>query len=230
MPENTGNEECPENEDRLKQETQPIVPHATESRAANVDAVYAASLNGPHRLTTIAFSRQTCPRAAVNKQLTSQELQVHEIRVGSSSMLSNRYGSSDAAVGVRQRTCSATGGHMETLRKHMPASALFNRRGFPTGVGVTLLHASLVRQTIPRSASAQSVGDYPFTLGVASGEPTPDGVVLWTRSLPTRCMKGAACRGSQSPWSGKSRPMNTCVAWCSAAQSSRCRSLRTRSM
>lgn len=26
--------------------------------------------------------------------------------------------------------------------------------------------------------------DYPFTLGVASGEPTPDGVVLWTRLTP----------------------------------------------
>jgi alkaline phosphatase D len=27
-------------------------------------------------------------------------------------------------------------------------------------------------------------GDYPFTLGVASGEPLPDGVVLWTRLVP----------------------------------------------
>lgn len=27
-------------------------------------------------------------------------------------------------------------------------------------------------------------GTYPFTLGVASGDPTPDGVVLWTRLAP----------------------------------------------
>ncbi|GAA4929425.1 alkaline phosphatase D family protein [Streptomonospora halophila] len=37
------------------------------------------------------------------------------------------------------------------------------------------------------TASAQSAepkGDYPFTLGVASGEPAEDGVVLWTRLAP----------------------------------------------
>ena len=33
-------------------------------------------------------------------------------------------------------------------------------------------------------ASAQRLADYPFTLGVASGDPTPDGVVLWTRLAP----------------------------------------------
>ena len=27
--------------------------------------------------------------------------------------------------------------------------------------------------------------DYPFTLGVASGDPEPDGVVLWTRLSPS---------------------------------------------
>src|SRR5687768_6315425 len=79
---------------------------------------------------------------------------------------------------------------MESLRKHMPASALFNRRGFLTGLGVTLLHTSLVGQPMPRSASAQSVGDYPFTLGVASGDPTPDGVVLWTRLAPEPLHEG----------------------------------------
>ena len=32
---------------------------------------------------------------------------------------------------------------------------------------------------------AQAVfGSYPFTLGVASGDPWPDGVVLWTRLAP----------------------------------------------
>ena len=33
-------------------------------------------------------------------------------------------------------------------------------------------------------ASAFSSQDYPFTLGVASGDPTPSGVVLWTRLAP----------------------------------------------
>jgi alkaline phosphatase D len=79
---------------------------------------------------------------------------------------------------------------METLHKHYSDSVLFNRRGFLTSVGATLLHASLVGQTIPRSASAQNVGDYPFILGVASGDPTPDGVVLWTRLAPDPLHEG----------------------------------------
>ena len=33
----------------------------------------------------------------------------------------------------------------------------------------------------PQAASIASLGDNPFQLGVASGEPTPDGFVLWTR-------------------------------------------------
>jgi PhoD-like phosphatase, N-terminal domain len=32
--------------------------------------------------------------------------------------------------------------------------------------------------------AASSFGDNPFTLGVASGDPTPDGIVLWTRLAP----------------------------------------------
>lgn len=35
-------------------------------------------------------------------------------------------------------------------------------------------------EATPRPAG----GDYPFTLGVASGDPTPDGMVLWTRLVP----------------------------------------------
>jgi alkaline phosphatase D len=34
---------------------------------------------------------------------------------------------------------------------------------------------------------------YPFSLGVASGDPLPDSVVLWTRLAPVRCA-AAACR------------------------------------
>src|SRR5580765_6724018 len=31
---------------------------------------------------------------------------------------------------------------------------------------------------------ARAAADYPFTLGVASGNPRPDGFVLWTRLAP----------------------------------------------
>jgi alkaline phosphatase D len=61
---------------------------------------------------------------------------------------------------------------------------MFGRRGFLTGAGATLVYTALA--DIGTSAFAQPVsfGDYPFTLGVASGDPTPDGVVLWTRLAP----------------------------------------------
>jgi alkaline phosphatase D len=43
-----------------------------------------------------------------------------------------------------------------------------------------LLYAS----SLPAAALAQRFADDPFTLGVASGYPRPDGVVLWTRLAP----------------------------------------------
>lgn len=36
----------------------------------------------------------------------------------------------------------------------------------------------------PHTVWAKSLGAYPFTLGVASGDPHPDGFVLWTRLAP----------------------------------------------
>jgi alkaline phosphatase D len=63
-------------------------------------------------------------------------------------------------------------------------SGLFNRRGFLTGSGAIFLQAALAAQAVPRVAAAQSFTNYPFSLGIASGDPTPDGVVLWTRLAP----------------------------------------------
>jgi alkaline phosphatase D len=73
---------------------------------------------------------------------------------------------------------------MEILRKHSLSPGLFNRRGFLTRAGATLAYTALAPYAFPRVASAQHLGAYPFTLGVASGDPTPDGVVLWTRLAP----------------------------------------------
>src|SRR5262245_5811807 len=70
---------------------------------------------------------------------------------------------------------------MEILRKHSPGTGLFSRRGFLTCAGATLLQTALVDRGLSRSASAQGLGGYPFTLGVASGDPVPHGIVLWTR-------------------------------------------------
>jgi alkaline phosphatase D len=79
---------------------------------------------------------------------------------------------------------------MDILRKSSGAPRqLFGRRGFLTGAGASLLYASLAPFALPRSLSGQSLGDYPFTLGVASGDPTFMGVVLWTR-LATKPLQG----------------------------------------
>jgi alkaline phosphatase D len=56
-----------------------------------------------------------------------------------------------------------------------------SRRGFLAGAGA----AALAWPTPLRaSAQAPSFGSNPFTLGVASGHPLSDGVVLWTRLAP----------------------------------------------
>jgi alkaline phosphatase D len=69
------------------------------------------------------------------------------------------------------------------MRKtHSPL--IFGRRGFLTGMGVTLLHTAVATQPIRAFAASESLGDWPFTLGVASGDPSHDGFVLWTRLAP----------------------------------------------
>src|SRR3954462_13244382 len=66
-----------------------------------------------------------------------------------------------------------------------------NRRNFlkktEKGMGIAL-GASLINTLPVNLASAESSNSsnlaYPFTLGIASGDPLPDGVVLWTRLAP----------------------------------------------
>jgi alkaline phosphatase D len=59
-----------------------------------------------------------------------------------------------------------------------------SRRHFLRGA-VALATASLMTPTLTRRARAQvRFSGYPFTLGVASGCPQPDSVVLWTRLAP----------------------------------------------
>lgn len=70
---------------------------------------------------------------------------------------------------------------------------MLDRRNFlrKTGKGVGLaLGASLISSLPLNVAEAKSKSNessnipYPFTLGIASGDPLPDGVVLWTRLAP----------------------------------------------
>lgn len=61
-------------------------------------------------------------------------------------------------------------------------SSRLSRRRFLgyTGAGATAVLLGTGQWDVA-SASANSTKGYPFTLGVASGDPAPDGVVLWTR-------------------------------------------------
>src|SRR5215475_10029753 len=59
-----------------------------------------------------------------------------------------------------------------------------DRRAFLKGVAALAATASITR---PRASWAQTrprFADHPFKLGVASGDPLPDGMVLWTRLAP----------------------------------------------
>jgi alkaline phosphatase D len=64
----------------------------------------------------------------------------------------------------------------------------FDRRNFfkKTGKGVGIALGVSIVNTLPvKFASAQANNlSYPFTLGIASGDPLPDSVVLWTRLAP----------------------------------------------
>ena len=77
---------------------------------------------------------------------------------------------------------------MEFLRKFGPTSPIFSRRGFLTIAGATLvqMQTALAQDLTTQSGFARGhrFGGYPFTLGVASGDPEPDGIVLWTRLAP----------------------------------------------
>jgi alkaline phosphatase D len=59
----------------------------------------------------------------------------------------------------------------------MRGSGNISRRTFVLGGAVALAGASILR---PAATAIR----YPFTLGVASGDPSPDGFVLWTRLAP----------------------------------------------
>jgi alkaline phosphatase D len=61
------------------------------------------------------------------------------------------------------------------------------RRGFltATGVAATLAFTYHAADAATPGAADRTVRSHPFTLGIASGDPLPDGVVLWTRLAPS---------------------------------------------
>jgi alkaline phosphatase D len=71
------------------------------------------------------------------------------------------------------------------LRAHSLLESQFDRRRFLKMLGGVAATAALAQLPADRATAAtQPRLDYPFTLGIASGDPRPDGVVLWTRLAP----------------------------------------------
>ena len=79
-----------------------------------------------------------------------------------------------------------------------PAARPLSRRVFLGGAAATLAAAALPAHALalaPVGPTPSSPG-YPFTLGVASGDPLPDGVVLWTRLAPDPLADGGMLAGA----------------------------------
>lgn len=71
---------------------------------------------------------------------------------------------------------------MNRFDSHILSTEL-NRRKLLLGAGV--LTGFAIASQFPRRVIAQpKFSDYPFSLGVASGDPLPTSVVLWTRLAP----------------------------------------------
>lgn len=70
------------------------------------------------------------------------------------------------------------------MENPFPRALHLARRGLLRG-GFSVAAIAALTGTTARSTWAQPVfRSYPFTLGIASGEPLPDGVVIWTRLAP----------------------------------------------
>ncbi len=65
-----------------------------------------------------------------------------------------------------------------------PGALHWSRRDFLAGSASFAAAALLSNRAFGAAQAAPGFASYPFTLGVASGDPAPDGVVLWTRLAP----------------------------------------------
>ncbi len=78
------------------------------------------------------------------------------------------------------------------------------RRGFlgATGTAVAIAFSTRLADPGTPEASTPRTAAYPFQLGVASGDPLPDGVVLWTRlaQQPLHPLGGMAYQRYQVDW------------------------------
>jgi alkaline phosphatase D len=72
----------------------------------------------------------------------------------------------------------------------MPAVVDLTRRALLAGAAATIVSLRLGAPSLGRPVRRAPLPANPFTLGVASGDPAADGVVLWTRLAPDPLMGG----------------------------------------
>lgn len=82
------------------------------------------------------------------------------------------------------------------MKSVLPVGLALSRRRLLQGAG-SLAAAALAVPIAPRLAfgAATNFLDYPFQLGVASGDPWPDGFVIWTRLAPKPLEPGQGMSG-----------------------------------
>jgi alkaline phosphatase D len=73
------------------------------------------------------------------------------------------------------------------------------RRRFLTALSTVAGAAALAQVPADRAAASPKPGNYPFRLGVASGDPTPSGAVLWTRLVPELFVPGGGMPSTKVP-------------------------------
>lgn len=66
----------------------------------------------------------------------------------------------------------------------LPGAQTLTRRSFLTGSASFALAALLANRVAGAVTASPKLAAYPFALGIASGDPAPDGMVLWTRLAP----------------------------------------------
>src|SRR5258706_224718 len=94
------------------------------------------------------------------------------------------WGFSDFVVGSRRGVAVGAGGRVKVLHRG-PADGGVPRGELPAGGAPAPVLGALAGWVAPAAPSpATSAAGGPFTLGVASGDPLSDGVVLWTRLAP----------------------------------------------
>jgi alkaline phosphatase D len=100
---------------------------------------------------------------------------------------------------------SSVEGHMTPAHRQPPgthapelraAAAHLGRRRFLTGTAAAAALAFAVNLPVAGVAGAaeldaRKITDDPFTLGIASGDPRPDGILLWTRLAPSPYESGS---------------------------------------